>query len=241
MSGRMPPPNGSVHIVPSLLAADFAELGRAARQMERAGARWVQVDVMDGHFVPNLSFGPDHVKWLKARTRMALDAHLMVERPERFIRPFVDAGADLVTVHVEACPRPGRVLKAIRRAGVRAGLAVRPRTPAGRIVPYLKHLDLALVMTVEPGFGGQAFLPDMLSKVRLLRRAIDRLKAPCWLQVDGGINAQTGELAAAAGADSLVAGSSIFRAPDPARAFRSLARRARLAASSRLASGQKTL
>ncbi|MBI5201983.1 MAG: ribulose-phosphate 3-epimerase, partial [Elusimicrobia bacterium] len=195
----LPIPDGKVRIVPSLLAADFGAIG-AAVEAVRGATDWVSVDVMDGHFVPNLSFGPDIVKAVKARGGVACDAHLMVERPAFFAKAVADAGADVVVAHEEASEDPEAFLAALGRRA-QAGIAVKPKTPVDRLLPFLNRIDLALVMTVEPGFGGQAFLSDQLEKVRVLRDAIDRSGRKTWLMVDGGVNAETVALAAEAGAD----------------------------------------
>lgn len=213
-------PDGKVRIVPSLLAADFARIAEAVACLDGAAA-WVSVDVMDGHFVPNLSFGPDLVKAVRAQSRVTMDAHLMVERPAFFAKAFADAGADFVLGHVEAADGPEAFLTALGRRAA-SGLAVKPKTPVDALLPYLKRIDLALVMTVEPGFGGQGFMPEMLGKVRKLREEIDRSGRPVWLMVDGGINAESVAAAAEAGADALVAGSAVFRKADPAAAVREL-------------------
>lgn len=220
--GRRPLPDGRVRVVPSLLAADPADLRGDLAAMAAAGARWASVDVMDGHFVPNLSFGPDLIRSLKRDNRVRLDAHLMVDDPAVLAPAFAEAGADWVIFHLEACARPGALLRALRDQGVGTGLAVKPGTPAARLLPFLKEVDLVLVMTVEPGFGGQRFLPAMLPKLRTLRAAIARSGRRVWLQVDGGIDAASAPLAAEAGADSLVAGSAVFRAGNPAAALRAL-------------------
>ncbi len=211
----------TLQIVPSLLAADPARLGELVRLAAGAGAEWISVDVMDGHFVPNLSFGPEHVRMVKSEA-LFVDAHLMVANPAEAAPWFVEAGADLVTVHLEACRDARETLRGIRRLGARAGLAIKPRTPAEPLIELLGEMDLALVMTVEPGFGGSRFLEGMLPKIAAVRRAIDGRALDCWLQVDGGINLETVAAAAGAGADSLVAGSAVFGARDVAGAIRSL-------------------
>lgn len=217
----MPAPDGRPYIVPSVLSADFSCLKKSLRGLDRQ-AGWVQLDVMDGHFVPNLSFGPHVARGLAAATPLALDAHLMVERPGMFIKPFADAGAGLITVHEEARDDIGSCLKKIRSLGLKAGLALRPRTPLSRALKYLGRLDLLLLMTVEPGFGGQSFMRGLLPKISAARRAIAGSGRPVWLQADGGINEDTAPLAAEAGADSLVMGSAVFSRPDPAGFVRKL-------------------
>jgi ribulose-phosphate 3-epimerase len=207
--------------VPSVLSADFACLKKSLRGLARY-AGWVQLDVMDGHFVPNLSFGPHVARGLAAATPLALDAHLMVERPGMFIKPFADAGAGLVTVHLEAGDDIGACLKQIRSLGLKAGLALKPKTPLSRALKYLGELDLLLLMTVEPGFGGQSFMRGVLPKISAARRAISDLGRPVWLQADGGINEDTAFAAVGAGADSLVMGSAVFSNPDPAGFVRKL-------------------
>lgn len=210
------------HIVPSVLSADFANLERDVNLIQRAGAQSVQIDVMDGHFVPNITVGPDVVRALRKASSIFLDVHLMIENPLQFLGVFAKAGASLLTVHFEACKDVPATLQEIRKLGVQAGVAIRPKTPADVLYPFLPDLDLALVMTVEPGFGGQAFMPEMLEKVRKIRQKLDSQSLPCQLQVDGGINAETAPLAAEAGATSLVAGSAVFGASDPSKAFRHL-------------------
>lgn len=219
MSSQIAPENGKIIIAPSILSADLWQLGREVENVRRAGADWIHVDVMDGHFVPNLSFGPATVASLKGRAQLPLDVHLMVERPSRFIEAFAKAGADLLTVHIEAADDVKEVLLAINKLGVRVGLSVKPDTDPQRIVPFLPLLDLVLVMTVQPGFGGQGFLPNSPAQISAVRSLINQSGRPIYLEVDGGINAQTTQLAAQAGANVFVAGNAIFAAENPAQAL----------------------
>ena len=209
-------------VAPSLLACDFSRLAEEIRKVEEAGADWLHVDVMDGHFVPNLTIGPVVVEAIRRSSRLPLDVHLMLNHPEQCLKPFLDAGAHYLTVHVEA---PGlrserllqKTLETIRASGARAGLSLRPRTRAESLKPFLGALDLVLVMTVEPGFGGQAFMPEAVPKVRQLRE---------WfsgdLAVDGGINAETARQCRDAGANVLVAGTYVFRSASYREAIQSL-------------------
>ncbi len=215
-------------VVPSLLAGDLSRLGEQLDAVRAAGCAWVSVDVMDGHFVPNLSFGPDFVKLAKARG-FFVDTHLMVTNPLDVAPWFAEAGSDIVTCHIEAVEDPGLALKTIRALGVKSGLAVKPKTPVDGLLAALDYCDLALVMSVEPGFGGQKFMADVLAKVSSLRDEIDVRRRDCWIQLDGGVNAGNIAQAAAAGADSLVAGSAVFGAKDCAAAFRDLELKARTA------------
>jgi len=222
MKTSFPLPSGRAALVPSVLAADFTCLKGSLKPVNRL-ADWVQVDVMDGRFVPNISFGPAITAAVRRASPLPIDAHLMVAEPLNFLDAFAEAGSDLITVHAEA-KNAAACLKKIRALGLKAGLALRPKTPLSRALPYLPLLDLLLIMTVEPGFGGQAFLPAMLPKVGAARQAIRRCGRRIWLQVDGGINAETAALAAVAGADSLVIGSALFKAPDPAAFLKGLKR-----------------
>ncbi len=215
-------------VVPSLLAGDLSKLGEQLDIVKAAGCTWVSVDVMDGHFVPNLSFGPDFVRLAKKRG-FFIDTHLMVTNPLEVAPWFVDAGTDILTCHIEVVPDASAALKKIRSLGVKSGLAVKPKTSVDGLISALEYCDLALVMTVEPGFGGQKFMAKMMPKVAALRAAIDRRGLDCWIQVDGGVNAENISQAAAAGADSLVAGSAVFGARDCAAAFRELESNARAA------------
>ena len=215
-----PLPSGRAEFVPSVLSADFASLERSLAPVRKLAGS-VQVDVMDGHFVPNLSFGPGIVSAVARASGLPVDAHLMVSRPADFIGAFARAGAGLITVHAEAAA-PAACVRRIKALGLRAGLALRPKTPLSRVKPLLKYLDLILIMTVEPGFGGQAFMPEMVPKVEAARGLIARSGRKIWLQVDGGIGAATAPQAAAAGADSLVIGSALFSAPSPAAFLKAL-------------------
>jgi ribulose-phosphate 3-epimerase len=214
-------------IAPSILASNFARLGEEVQSVEAAGADWIHVDVMDGHFVPNLTIGPDIVRAVAGATTLPLDVHLMIEEPERYIERFVDAGAATVGVHVETCPHLHRTVGQIREAGARASVTLNPATPASAVEPVLGNVDQVLVMTVNPGFGGQSFIESALSKVRVLRDWIDERNLDVDLEVDGGIDAKTAGPAARAGADVFVAGTAIFKAPDYAEAIRALREAAR--------------
>jgi ribulose-phosphate 3-epimerase len=198
---------------PSILSADFGRLADAVVAAERAGADWVHVDVMDGHFVPNLTFGPKMVADLRKATRLPLDVHLMIERPEDWVDRYAEAGASYLTVHVEAVSDARRTLDAIRARGVRPGLTLNPETPVDAILGHLDAVDLALVMSVRPGFGGQAFIESALDKVRTIRRILDERKLRAELEVDGGIKPENAARVAAAGATVLVAGSAVYLDP----------------------------
>jgi len=215
-------------VVPSILSGDLANLGAQLDAVKAAGCTWVSVDVMDGHFVPNLSFGPDFVKLAKSRG-FFVDTHLMVTNPLDVAPWFAEAGSDIVTAHVEAVSDAKAAVKALRALGVKPGIALKPKTPIEAVLPALEDAAMVLVMTVEPGFGGQKFMADMLPKIERLRREIDSRRLDCWIQSDGGVNAATISTAAAAGADSLVAGSAVFGAKDCAAAFRELEAKARAA------------
>lgn len=205
----------TIQIVPSILSADFARLGEAVWAAEQGGADAVQIDVMDGHFVPNITVGAPLVAALRAVTTLPLDVHLMIADPGRYIDDFATAGADIITAHVEACTHLHRVVQQIKAAGVRAGVALNPGTPAVMVQELLEDVDLVLVMTVNPGFGGQAFIPTTLPKIRALRAMLnERGRSQVPVQVDGGINPETAPLVVAAGARSLVAGSAVYNGRD---------------------------
>ena len=205
-------------IAPSILSADFANLERDIHNIEQNGADWVHVDVMDGIFVPNISIGIPVVKALRPVTRLPLDVHLMIDRPIRYVEDFVKAGADWLTIHVEA-DQPQNTLEAldkIRALGCKAALSLKPKTPAEAAIPYLEKCDMILVMTVEPGFGGQKFMADMMPKIRRLRQLLDEVNPQCIIEVDGGVDGTTHTLCKESGAEVLVAGSAYFKASDRA-------------------------
>jgi len=203
-----------IQIVPSILSADFAYLGKEMAQVKAAGAQRIQVDVMDGIFVPNITVGPPVVQALRKATDLSLEVHLMIQHPERFLEVFAQAGADGVIVHQEACTHLHRAVQEIKALGKRAGVAINPATPAVVLEEIIQYLDLVLVMTVNPGFGGQEFIPGMLPKIRKVRQLIQEKGLTCELEVDGGIHVDTAPLVVDAGADVLVAGAAIFDQPD---------------------------
>jgi ribulose-phosphate 3-epimerase len=217
---------GKPRIAPSLLAADFARLGQEVEAVERAGADCIHVDVMDGCFVPNLTLGPVVVEAVRRATSLPLDVHLMIVEPERYIHDFVKAGAATVEVHVETCPHLFRTVAQIREAGAQASVVLNPSTPAAHVELVLSEVDQVLVMTVNPGFGGQRFIPEMLPKIRQLRHWIDERGLSVRLEVDGGIAPGTVALAASAGADVFVAGTAVFGTQDYAAAIAELRREA---------------
>lgn len=211
-----------VHIAPSILSADFARLADEVGLVERGGADLLHVDVMDGHFVPNLTVGPMVVEALRKVTKLPLDCHLMITNPDCYIQEFAEAGADYLTVHVEACPHLHRTVQAIKERGVKAGVTLNPATSLTTIEEIVGDVDLVLIMSVNPGFGGQAFIPSALRKVERARRIIDHAKSRALLEVDGGIKTDNAAAVVAAGADILVAGSAVFCGDDYAATIRAL-------------------
>lgn len=213
-----------VQVSPSILAADFANLQFEIEKVARAGADMLHVDVMDGHFVPNISIGFPVLKSIRKVTELFFDVHLMISDPLNYIPKFAECGADGITFHFEAVDDPAQVISLIHTLGKKAGVSLKPATPASELYPYLNQLDMVLVMTVEPGFGGQSFMDDMLPKIRELRAEANRRSIPLDIEVDGGITEKTAPLVRAAGANVLVAGSFVFHSEDPAAAIASLKR-----------------
>ncbi len=208
-----------IKVSPSILSADFVNLERDIRALTPAGADYVHVDVMDGIFVPNITIGIPVVAAIRKITELPLDVHLMIDRPIRYVDDFCKAGSDILTIHVEADSEENTLaaLKRIRENGVKAAISVKPKTPAEAVLPYLPYCDLILVMTVEPGFGGQSFMDDMMPKLKRIRAYIDEKNPDCELEVDGGVNETTAMICRENGANVLVAGSAYFKAPDPAQ------------------------
>ncbi|MCF6175615.1 MAG: ribulose-phosphate 3-epimerase [Victivallaceae bacterium] len=206
-------PRDRVTVSPSILAADFAALGSEVDKVTEAGCDLLHLDVMDGHFVPNLTMGPPLLKSLRGRSDLIFDTHLMLSDPLKYAEDFVKAGADHITFHLESDNNPDEVIDALRALGCTVGISLKPATPASAVIPYLNKIDLVLIMTVEPGFGGQSFMADMMPKVKEVHEAIKAGNLPVHLEIDGGIDAKTVEVATKAGANMMVAGTSVFRNP----------------------------
>ncbi len=213
-----------IKIAPSILAADFAKLGEEVLEVEKAGADWIHIDVMDGHFVPNISFGAIVVDAIRPLTKLPLDVHLMIENADRYIEDFAKAGADYITVHVEACPHLHRTIQLIRASGVKPGVVLNPHSPIESILPILEDIDLVLFMTVNPGFGGQKFIDSVVPKVEQLSKVIREKGLSIDIQIDGGINEETIIPCAKAGANVFVAGSAIFGKEDRTKALQDIKR-----------------
>ncbi|MFL8935789.1 ribulose-phosphate 3-epimerase [Rossellomorea oryzaecorticis] len=209
-------------IAPSILSANFAELGKEIKDVENGGADYIHIDVMDGHFVPNITMGPMVVKAVRPLTDLPLDVHLMIEDPDQYIEAFADAGADYITVHVEAAAHLHRTIQLIKSKGVKAGVVLNPATPAEWVKPILQDIDMVLLMTVNPGFGGQSFIPSVVPKIKQIRSWADEINPKLEIEVDGGINTETAPVCAEAGADVFVAGSAIYNKSDREAAIQDL-------------------
>lgn len=203
-----------IKIAPSILSADFAKLGEEIKDVERGGADYIHVDVMDGHFVPNITIGPLIVEAIRPVTKLPLDVHLMIENPDDYIGEFARAGADYITVHVEACKHLHRTIGLIKSLGVKAGVVLNPATPVNTIQHVIKHVDMVLLMSVNPGFGGQSFIPEVLPKIREVKAMADEFNPALEIEIDGGVNEETAKLCIEAGANVLVAGSAIYNQSD---------------------------
>lgn len=203
-----------IKIAPSILSADFAKLGEEIKDVERGGADYIHVDVMDGHFVPNITIGPLIVEAIRPVTKLPLDVHLMIENPDLYIESFANAGADFITVHVEACKHLHRTIGLIKSLGVKAGVVLNPATPVNMIQHVIKDIDMVLLMSVNPGFGGQSFIPEVLPKIREVKAMAEQFNPMLEIEIDGGVNEETAKLCIEAGANVLVAGSAIYNKSD---------------------------
>ncbi len=203
-----------IKIAPSILSADFAKLGEEIKDVERGGADYIHVDVMDGHFVPNITIGPLIVEAIRPVTKLPLDVHLMIENPDLYIESFANAGADFITVHVEACKHLHRTIGLIKSLGVKAGVVLNPATPVNTIQHVIKDIDMVLLMSVNPGFGGQSFIPEVLPKIREVKAMAEQFNPMLEIEIDGGVNEETAKLCIEAGANVLVAGSAIYNKSD---------------------------
>ncbi|MED3552234.1 ribulose-phosphate 3-epimerase [Cytobacillus praedii] len=208
-----------VKVAPSILSADFSKLGEEIKDVERGGADYIHVDVMDGHFVPNITIGPLIVEAIRPVTKLPLDVHLMIENPDQYIESFADAGADYITVHVEACRHLHRTIHLIKSLGVKAGVVLNPATPVQMIQDIIEDVDMVLLMTVNPGFGGQKFIPSVLRKIAAVKKMADDRGLNIEIEVDGGVNEETAKLCVEAGANVLVAGSAVYNQKDRAKAI----------------------